>query len=201
MELDELKKAWGQHEEMLLKSTVLNRDLLLKVLKQNSLKRIDWLKIRSLASLLLPFILLVFVVLPRIQFTLELKSIIGFILFLPVYIISYTWAIKLYIYIESVNPNSPLTTVSKQLKLVQKYRLKTTRNNYILLPFMVVGIFLSAGIPFLSSKMIPFYVLMVISFLIGYYVRSKYGLIAQLRKIEKEIAEIAKLEQDNELAA
>jgi biotin transporter BioY len=201
MELDELKKAWGQHEKMLLKNTVLNRELLLKVLKQNSEKRIDWLKIRSLAGLLLPFILLVFVVLPRIQFTLELKSIIGFILFLPVYIISYTWAIKLYIYIESVNPNSPLTTVSKQLKLVQKYRLKTTRNNYILLPFMVVGIFLSAGIPFLSSKMIPFYVLMVISFLIGYYVRSKYGLIAQLRKIEKEIAEIAKLEQDNELAA
>lgn len=200
MELDELKSAWSQHEKMLLKNTVLNRELLLKVLKQNSEKRIDWLKIRALAALLLPFILLVFIVLPRIQFTLDLKVVTGFILFLPVYIISYSWAIKLYIYIESVNPNSPLTIVSKQLKLVQKYKLKTTRDNYILAPFMLAGIFLCAGIPFLSSKMILFYALMVISFLIGFYVRSKYGLIAQLRKIEKEIAEIPKLEQDNGLA-
>jgi len=40
----------------------------------------------------------------------------------------------------------------------------------------------------------------VVSFLIGRYVHSKYGLVAQVRKIEKEIEEISRLEQDTDLA-
>lgn len=201
MELEELRNIWSQHEKLLVENTVLNRELLMKVLIKNTEKRIDWMKIRSLVGLILPFILILFIVIPRIQFTLELEVLIGLILFVPLYIISYTWAIKLYLYIERVNLDGPVTTVSKQLKLVEKYKLKTTKENYILAPFMIVGIFLSAGIPFLSSKMIPFYALMVISFVIGLYIRSKYGLIAQVKKIEKEIEEISRLEQDNHIAA
>jgi hypothetical protein len=201
MELEDLKTIWSQHEKMLVENTVLNRELLMKVLIKNTEKRIDWLKIRSLVGLILPFVLIVLIVIPRIQFTLELDVLIGLILFVPLYIISYTWAIKLYLYIERLNLNGPVTTVSKQLKLVEKYKLKTTKENYILAPFMVVGIFLSAGIPFLSAKMIPFYVLMVVSFLIGMYVRSKYGLVAQVRRIEEEIEEISRLEQNTEIAA
>lgn len=201
MELEELKNIWSQHEKMLVENTVLNRKLLTKVLIKNTEKRIDWLKIRSLIGLILPFVLIIFIVIPRIQFTLELDVLIGLILFIPLYILSYTWAIKLYIHIERVNPNSPVTTARKQLKLVEKYKLRITRDNYILAPFMIVGIFLSAGIPFLSTKMIPFYALMVISFLVGMYVRSKYGLVAQVRKIEKEIEEISRLELDTEIAA
>lgn len=201
MELEELKNIWSQHEKMLVKNTVLNRELLMKVLIKNTEKRIDWLKVRSLIGLILPFVLIIFIVIPRIQFTLELEVLIGLILFVPLYIISYTWAIKQYIRIERLNLNGPVTTVSKQLKLVEKHKLKNTRENYILAPFMIVGIFLSVGIPFLSSKMIPFYALMVISFLIGLYVRSKYGLIAQVKKIEREIEEISRLEQDNDIAA
>ncbi len=201
MELEELRNIWSQHEKLLVENTVLNRELLMKVLIKNTEKRIDWMKIRSLVGLILPFILILFIVIPRIQFTLELEVLIGLILFVPLYIISYTWAIKLYLYIERVNLDGPVTTVSKQLKLVEKYKLKTRKENYILAPFMIAGIFLSAGIPFLSSKMIPFYALMVISFIIGLYIRSKYGLIAQVKKIEKEIEEISRLEQDNHIAA
>lgn len=200
MELEELKTIWSQHEKTLVENTVLNRTLLKKLLIKNTEKRIDWLKIRSLVGLILPFILIIFIVIPRIQFTLEFDFLIGLILFIPLYVLSYTWAIKLYIHIERVNPNSPLTTARKQLKLVEKYKLKITKDNYILAPFMVIGIFLSAGIPFFSAKMIPFYVLMVISLLIGMYVRSKYGLVAQVRSIEKEIEEISRLELDTEIA-
>lgn len=200
MELEELINIWSQHEKTLVENTVLNRKLLKKVLIKNTEKRIDWLKIRSLVGLILPFILIIFIVIPRIQFTLKFEFLIGLILFIPLYVLSYTWAIKLYIHVERVNPNSPVTTARRQLKLVEKYKLKTTRDNYILAPFMVIGIFLSAGIPFFSAKMIPFYALMVISFLIGMYVRSKYGLVAQVRKIENEIEEISRLEQDTEIA-
>jgi hypothetical protein len=103
--------------------------------------------------------------------------------------------------IERLNLNGPITSVSKQLKLVEKYKLKMTRNGYILAPLMIVGIFLSAGMPFLSAKMIPFYALMIVVFFISLYIRSKHGLMAQIRKIDKEVEEISELELDSGFTA
>ena len=198
MELDELKAIWTQHEKILVENTVLNKELLRKLLIVNATKRIDWLKIRLLTGVILPLPLLILIVVPRIQFTLEFEVIIGTIVFLSIFVISYIWSIKVYIQIERLNPNGPVTSVRKQLKLAEKYKLKFTRYAYFLAPFMIVGIFLSAGIPFYSSEMILFYALMVVSFLIGLYVRSKHGLLVQIRKIDSDIEEISKLEMESD---
>ena len=196
MELDELKTIWSQHEKLLIEHTEINTGLLKKLLVANAEKRIDWIKVRTLASLILPLILIVFIVVPRIEITLKFNVVLGFVLFVPLYVLSYLWALRLYLLIERLDFNESVLTVSKQLRIVEKYKLKITKYNFILAPFMIIGIFLSVGIPFLSSKMIPFYVLMVISFLIGTYIRSKHGLAVQLRKINSDIEEISKLELD-----
>lgn len=198
MEIDEIKASWLQHEKMLVKNTRMNNDLLIKLLLKNAEKRIDWLKIKSLLGLILPIIAIIFIVIPRIQFTLEADFIIGTVLFVSLSALTYIWAIKLYLRIERLNPSGPVTAVSKELKSLEKYKLKIRRQGLMLAPLMIIGVFLSAGIPFLSSKMIPFYVLMLISFLIGNYVQAKHGLVAQVRKIDREIEEISKLEMDLE---
>jgi len=201
MELEEFKTIWAQHEKMLVENTVLNKQVLRKLLTVNTGRRIDWLKFRSLVAVILPLPLYAIIVIPRIQFTFDLDVVIGFILFASISVITYIWAIKLYLQIERLNLNGPITTVSKQLKLVEKYKLKMTRNGYILAPLMIVGIFLSAGMPFLSAKMIPFYALMIVVFFISLYVRSKHGLMAQIRKIDKEVEEISELELDSGFTA
>lgn len=198
MELDELKTIWSEHEKLLIEHTEINTGLLRKLLISNTEKRIDWLKVRTLASLILPLALLVFVAVPRIEFTLKFDVILGIVLFVPLYVISYFWAIRLYLLIEKLDFKESVLTVSKQLRIVEKYKLKISKYNFILAPFMIIGIFLAAGIPFLSVKMIPFYALMVISFLIGTYIRTKHGLAVQLRKINNDIEEISKLELDIE---
>jgi hypothetical protein len=66
----------------------------------------------------------------------------------------------------------------------------------MLAPLLIIGIFLSAGIPVFSAMMIPFYILMVIAFLIGQQISSRYGLVAQISRIDDEIKEIAALEKD-----
>lgn len=147
-----------------------------------------------MAALILPLPLFIFIVIPRIQFAFEFDFVFGFLLFASISMITYIWAIKLYLRIERLNPNGPITTARMQLKLVEKYKLKITRNGFILNPFMIVGVFLSA-------KMIPFYALMVVVFLVSMYVRSKHGLLAQIRKIDRDIKEISKLELDSEIAA
>lgn len=80
------------------------------------------------------------------------------------------------------------------MRIVEKYKLKTKKNSLILAPFMIIDIFLAAGIPFLSPKMIPFYFLMFIVFLISAYAQTKHGLVARLRKLEMDLEEISKLE-------
>lgn len=159
-------------------------------------KRIDWLKIRSLSSLILPPILIIFIVIPRIEFSLKFEFVLGILLFGSLSIISYIWEIRVYLLIERLNFNESILNVSKQLKMVEKYKLKFTKHSLILAPLMIIGIFLSAGIPFLSAKMIPFYTLMLIVFLISTYIRAKHGLIARVRKIDKDLEEILKLELD-----
>lgn len=196
MELDELKNIWSQHEKKLVESTNINRVLLMKLLLQNAEKRINWLKVRSLSSLILPLIGIIFIVIPRIQFTLEAKFIIGISLFVSLSVISSIWLIKLYILIEKLNFSEPITSVSKQLKLAEKYKMRTTKYGLILAPFMIVGVFLFGGIPFLSTKMIPFYVLCVIVFLVSTYIRSKHGLAVTIKKINSDIEEISKLEAE-----
>ena len=198
MELEELKTLWTQHEKVLVENTVLNKQLLKKQLTVNTGRRIDWLKVRSFVAVILPLPLYFVIVIPRIQFTFDLDVVIGFLLFASISVITYIWAIKLYLRIERLKPDGPITSVSKQLKLVKKYKLKIRRYGYILAPFMIAGIFLSAGIPFASAAMIPFYALMVISFLIGLYVRSRHGMLVQIRKIERDIEEISNLEMDTD---
>jgi hypothetical protein len=197
MELEDLKNIWSQHEKMLVENTTLNKELLKKVLIKNAEKRIDWMKIKALSSLILIFIGIIFIVIPRIRFVPELDAILGLILFGSITVITYVWSVQAYLKIEKLNINESILSFRKQLKLVEKYKLRITRYGFILAPFMIVGIFLSVGITFLSAKMIPFYVLMVISFLIGSYVRSKHGLIAQIRKINNDIEEISNLETDS----
>lgn len=197
MELDEFKAIWNQHERLLVENTSLNKELLKKILIKNAEKRLDWMKIRSLASLILPFLGIVFIVIPRIRLVPELDAILGLILFGSITIVTYIWAIQVYLRIENLNLNESILSFRKHVKLVEKHKLKITRYGFFLAPFMIIGIFLSAGITFLSVKMIPFYALMVISFLIGSYVRSKYGLVAQIRKIDMDIEEISNLEIDS----
>lgn len=200
MELDELKTVWDQHEKTLIQQTAFNKELLKKLLMAHTEKRIDWLKIRSLVSLIIPLFLIIFVVIPQLQFTPDPAFIIGIVLSGSLTILTYFWAIRLYLHIERLSTYGPVTTVKKQLKLVEKYKLKISRYGLLLAPLMIIGIFLAARIRFLSPRMIPFYALMVIVYLFSQYVRSKHGLVAQIRKIDMEIEEISRLEMDQEVS-
>lgn len=196
MELDELKRLWLHHEQQLVASTRINRALLRRLLVTNSGKRIDWIKIKSLIGLILPLPLIAFIAFPRIEFVLRFDVILGIVLFVSLSVLTYIWAIRLYLLLEKLNIGESILHVRKQLKIIEKYKLKTRKNCLMLAPLMIIGIFLSAGIPFLSVKMIPFYALMVVVFLVSNYIRSRYGLLAQIRKIDTDLEEISKLEND-----
>lgn len=201
MELDEIRAYWLQHEKKLVEHTRINTELLRRVLLINTDKRMNWLKIRTLVNLILPLLALLlalFIVIPRVEHTFNAEVIIGIAIFGSFSVITYTWAIRFYLLVDKLNLSESLTSVRKQLKMAEKYKTKMTKYGLMFAPFAVVGIFLSAGIPFLSAKMIPFYALMVIVFLISTYVRRKHGVVVQIKNINKDIEEISALEVDED---
>jgi hypothetical protein len=195
MELDELKTVWLQHEKTLVEQTRVNFELLRRILISNTEKSINWLKIRTLASLILPVVLIIFIAVPRVTYPFTGEVIAGLMLFGSLAVITYAWTLRYYLLVEKLDLNEPITSVSRQVKMLIKYKLKIKHYGLAMAPFAVIGIFLSAGIPFLSVKMIPFYALMGIVFLVSTYLRSKHGSIVQLKKINQDLEEIAKLEQ------
>ncbi len=98
-------------------------------------------------------------------------------------IVSYAWAIKYYLLVNKLDFLEPITSQRKHLIDAEKYKFRITRFGLMLAPFMIIGVFLSAGIPFFSEKMI-----------LTAFIQKKHGLLSSLKRIKRELEEIVKLE-------
>ena len=194
MELDDLKTLWTRHEQALVEQTRLNKELIMKLLVLDAARRVEWIKIRMVTVLILSYAGIIFIAAPRIEFVLKFGVIAGIVVAFSIALLTTVWYIKGYLYLEKVNFREPMLQVRKRLKQAEKYKLKTRRNGLILAPLMVAGIFLSTGVDILSVKMVPFYTLSALVFLVSTFVNNRYGLAARIRKIDSDLEEIAGLE-------
>jgi len=194
MELQELQNIWVQYERDLAKNTQINKEILRNILLTKTEKKVNWLKIRSLINLIFPIPMFIFIVIPRLEFSLEIKFIVGIVVVVVFSIVSYAWAIKYYILVNKLDFYEPLTSVKKHLIEAEKYKFRITRFGLMLAPFMIIGIFLSVDFPIFSEKMILFYSLMLIVMILSAFIQKKHGVLANLKRIKRELEEIVKLE-------
>lgn len=194
MELQELQNIWIQYDRNLAENTKINREILRNILLTKTEKKVNWLKIRSLLSLILPIPMFVFIVIPHLEFSMDIKFITGTVTVAVFSIVSYTWAIKYYLLVNKLDFLEPITSLRKHLVEAEKYKYKITRFGLMLAPFMFVGVFLSARIPFFSEKMIPFYSLVLIVMILSAFIKRKHGVLTSLKRIKRELEEIVKLE-------
>ena len=157
-------------------------------------KKVNWIKVRAILSLIIPIPLIIFIAVPRLEFSTGAKFIIGILLFGLPSVIGYYWAIRYFLLVEKVDFSKPMTSVRKHLIEVEKFKTKITKLGYILSPFVITGIFLSGNIPFFSVKMIPFHLLVLLIFASSVFIAFKHGILKTLKRINKEIEDIMKLE-------
>ena len=73
-------------------------------------KKINWIKIEAGFNLILPIVLILGILLPRVEYRTESDFYIGFILFGIVSVISYYWAIRYYLLINKIDFKNSITS-------------------------------------------------------------------------------------------
>lgn len=195
MELIELQAIWQQHDKNLLETTKINKEVLKRILISKPEKRISWEKIKAGFNLILPIASILLILIPNIQFRSSVDFYVGALMFTIIISTNYYWSIRYFILIRKVNFSNTITTIKKQVKQIEKYKIKLNKLGYILMPFGIIGIFLMGNFPLFSESSILPISLIIIVMVVSIFYTFKYSISEQFKKLNMEIEEIENLEK------
>ena len=199
MDLLELKDIWQDYDKKLTENTRLNKEILRHILIEKPLRRINWIKIKSGLWIFSPILFIALVMILNVQFSISTRFYVGLSLFLPIYVINYIWDIRYFTLIQGMDLTMPVLSIKKSITELQKYKIKTTKIRYLLMPLAMIGFLLmiiqkiNINLDFFS--IIPL-ILIVVVFLSSMYLTFKYSIHERFKKLNKEIDEIEHLERD-----
>jgi hypothetical protein len=196
MELNELQKMWIQYDKKVSDNTRINKEILKRMLILKPEKRFNWMKVKAIFNLFSPIILLLLILIMNIQIRLTLNFYIGLALFLAVYVPAYVWDVRSFLLIRKIDFSGTVLSIRKGIFELEKYKIKTTRIRYIIMPFAILGallIFIQK--PIFNVALIVMLVLVVLVYISSIYYTFKYSIYELFRKLNKEIAEIEELEK------
>jgi len=196
MEFIELQNIWQQYDKKISENMSLNKEILRRMLQSKPEKMITWIKLKAGFNLILPIVMIPFIMARNVEFRDEISFYLGIVLFGSFALITYYWAIRYYLFINKVNFNNPVTLLKKDIKQVEKYKIKITKFGYLFAPFGMIGVFLTANIPLLSKHSLLPDILIILVFLSSIYITFKFSIFERFAKINKEIEEIEKLESE-----
>jgi len=196
MELDELQNIWLQYDRKITDNTQLNKEILKRMLMSKPEKRLNWIKIKAGFNVLSPAILILLIKVMDMKFSLTSSFYIGLSLFLTLFIINYIWNIRYFLLIRKIDFSGAILSIKKQIAELEKYKIKTTKIRYLIMPFAIIGIFfMLIQKPIFNTESIVMFVLIMLVYISSIYYTFKYSISEQFRKLNKEIFEIEELEK------
>jgi len=196
MELDELQNIWLQYDRKITDNTQLNKEILKRMLMSKPEKRLNWIKIKAGFNVLSPAILILLIKVMDMKFSLTSSFYIGLSLFLILFIINYIWNIRYFLLIRKIDFSGAILSIKKQIAELEKYKIKTTKIRYLIMPFAIIGIFfMLIQKPIFNTESIIMFALIILVYITSIYYTFKYSISEQFRKLNKEIFEIEELEK------
>jgi len=196
MELDELQNIWLQYDRKITDNTQLNKEILKRMLMSKPEKRLNWIKIKAGFNVLSPAILILLIKVMDMKFSLTSSFYIGLSLFLTLFIINYIWNIRYFLLIRKIDFSGAILSIKKQIAELEKYKIKTTKIRYLIMPFAIIGIFfMLIQKPIFNTESIVMFALIILVYITSIYYTFKYSISEQFRKLNKEIFEIEELEK------
>ena len=194
MEMTDFQNMWTQHSKDISENTRINKQILKNILISKTERKINWIKAKAIFNLILPIILLLTILIPRISLRADSGFIIGSILFGVVFIITYFWAVKYFLKVSRIDFKNSITSTKKNIIQLEKYKFKITKLGYMLIPFALIGMFMMLEFPFFTKSSFVPISLIIIVMIISIYITFKFSIIERFRTINREIIEIEKLE-------
>jgi hypothetical protein len=199
MELVELQNIWQDYDKKLSENTRINREILRLILIEKPQRRLNWIKIKAALWIFSPLLFVLLILILNVQFNISTRFFIGLGLFLPVYIINYIWDIRYFTLIREIDFTMPVLTIKKVITELEKYKIKTTKIRYLLMPLAMIGFLLmiihKVTIKLDFFSLLPL-ILIVLVFFSSMYFTFKYSIYEQYKKLNKDIDEIEKLAHD-----
>jgi hypothetical protein len=199
MELSELQNLWQEYDKNRSENTRINKKILRLILLEKPRKRLNWIKLKAGTWLFSPVLFVFLILILDVQFNLSTRFFIGLGLFLPVIVITYFWDIKYFTLIRGIDFTMPVLSIKKVITEIQKYKLKTTKIRYLLMPLAMTG-FLLMIIHKITIKLDFFSILplllIVLVFFSSMYFTFKYSIYERYKKLNKDIDEIVQLEKE-----
>ena len=196
MELDELQNIWLQYDQKITDNTHLNKEILKRMLISKPEKRLNWIKIKAGFNVLSPVILILLIKVMDMKFNLTSSFYIGLSLFLTLFIINYIWNIRYFLLVRKIDFSGAILSIKKQIAELEKYKIKTTKIRYLIMPFAIIGIFfMLIQKPIFNTESIVMFALIILVYITSIYYTFKYSISEQFRKLNKEIFEIEELEK------
>jgi len=196
MELDELQNIWLQYDRKITDNTHLNKEILKRMLISKPEKRLNWIKIKAGFNVLSPVILILLIKVMDMKFSLTSGFYIGLSLFLTLFIINYIWNIRYFLLVRKIDFSGAILSIKKQIAELEKYKIKTTKIRYLIMPFAIIGIFfMIIQKPIFNTESIVMFALIILVYITSIYYTFKYSISEQFRKLNKEIFEIEELEK------
>ena len=196
MELDELQNIWLQYDRKITDNTQLNKEILKRMLMSKPEKRLNWIKIKAGFNVLSPVILILLIKVMDMKFSLTSGFYIGLSMFLTLFIINYIWNIRYFLLVRKIDFSGAILSIKKQIAELEKYKIKTTKIRYLIMPFAIIGIFfMIIQKPIFNTESIIMFALIILVYITSIYYTFKYSISEQFRKLNKEIFEIEELEK------
>jgi len=162
-------------------------------------RRLNWTKINAGLNILSPILFVSLLLILDVQFYVSTNFYIGLGLFLSIYTITYIWDIRYFILIRNVDLSMPVLSIKKAIAELEKYKIKTTRIKYLLMPLAMIGFLLmiiqKITISFKFISFIPL-LLIILVFISSIYFTFKYSIYERFKKLNNEIEEIEILEKE-----
>lgn len=199
MELTELQNIWQEYDKKISENTRINKEILRLILLEKPQRRLNWIKIKAGLWIFSPVLFVSLILILNVQFNISTRFFIGLGLFLPVYIITYIWDIRYFKLIRGFDFAMPVLSIRKVITELEKYKIKTTKIRYLLMPLAMAGFLLmiihkiTFSFDFLS--ILPL-LLIVLVFFSSMYFTFKYSIYERFIKLNKDIDEIEQLEQE-----
>jgi hypothetical protein len=196
MELAELQAIWQQYDKNILENTKINKEVLKRILISKPQKRLSWEKMKAGLSLILPIVLVFVILVPNITYRLSLDFYAGAFMFGAVFSVLYYWSVRYFLLLGSIDFSDSITLIKKNIKQLEKYKIKIKRLGFTIMPFGLLGVYLLGGFPvFSKDSILPVSLIMLVMILSIYYT-FKYSVFEQFRVLNREIEEVEKLEKD-----
>lgn len=197
MELLELENIWKEYDLKVTENTRINKEILKRILISKPERRFNLLKIKAVFNVLSPVILLILIAVMKMSLSYNVSFFIGLSLFLSIYLISYIWDIKYFMLIRKLDFSGAILPLKKGVAELEKYKIKTTRIKYTLMPIAIVGIFcMLIEKPIINTESIVLFTLIIIVFLASAYYTFKFSIYEKFRKLNKEIEEVENVEKE-----